>query len=526
MNKQVLSFLLLTSLASFGFAQSENLLTKADEAYGDGSCDKAISLYDQVRQQPNATSDSKDLSTFRIAYCHYSAGNIDGALTEFDAFLRRQPDSDEARLRYAETLLSKEKYDEALENAKRITDPKHKLEARLVIARAYLETQETDKAIKELKIPTGTNPDLDPVVEYWRGVAYLQAFNLNSAESSFNSTIKMASENHWTKSAAESWLQNIEDSRVWIHPRVGLSYGSDTNIAGVLYKTTRNDAPDSSTAVKDTYTSADATLTSMPLRIGKNTFTPSISGYSLKYGKADNKSYNNSSYSVDLTALFPLTYRWNLTANASYSDLSYNNKHYLYYSNVGLGTVFAFTKTLSANLSYKNTKAIGDYPSVTNTATLGLGGETSYFYWLTSYSTATASADNPTYTQSAGVFSVSAGSSFSNYTANTMTLGIGRVLPYSFDIYFQAASTNTQYVDERVPPVNAAYVTMPRKDTTTVYQLNLSRAIIERRLTATLSYSSTKNVSEGYQGLMYSSGSSADYNYAKTQTSIYLAYGY
>ena len=103
-------------------SQNGSAAEAAAAAYDKGDCEAATTAYRALRENPQVTPDERDLATFRIGYCAYNAGDLEVAVSEFQALLLRRPEEDEARLRLAECQLSQEEFREAAENAAKVSD--------------------------------------------------------------------------------------------------------------------------------------------------------------------------------------------------------------------------------------------------------------------------------------------------------------------------------------------------------------------------------------------------------------------
>ena len=398
-------------------------------------------------------------------------------------------------------------------------------QAKVVAARAHLELQQAGKALGALNAAFGKDRSLDPVIEFWRGLAYFQLFNESAAEKAFRRSLKTSPNGWWTRTASINWLKTVRDSRRFIHARLGISYGSDDNIGQMTYKDSRTSAPNKSYYVADTYKSFDATLSTRALRTGKVGWVPSITAGGQYYTKSDNKGYNPFTVTGDLTATYAQSYRWTYRGSVYYSDLKYDNEAYQKYLGTNLSMLHAITKRTTVHFGLAGSQISGTSPGFTYGPTLGAEGETSEFYWLANASYTGASGEKAKFVTSAGSTSLSSGAIGSAYSTKSIKAGIGRVLFWELDLLGQVTYAKTDYAREDVPST-AAFSTTARADTALSGQVTLSKTLIERRMTFTASYVYTKVDSQGFQGLSYSNGSSPDYNVTRSIASGYLSYGF
>ncbi len=92
-------FFLQRSLAQ----EAEDKFTKADALYGQGDCKSAIVEYQNVLKQKNNLEDKKKI-LFRSSYCQYILGEFAKSEKGFETYLKKIPDHQEARVRYAQSL--------------------------------------------------------------------------------------------------------------------------------------------------------------------------------------------------------------------------------------------------------------------------------------------------------------------------------------------------------------------------------------------------------------------------------------
>lgn len=506
-------------------ADANKTLEAANAAYDQGKCDKAITLYSEIRDSKGISEENRDVVTFRRGYCAYNLGNLELAKSEFLEVLKKYPDEDEARLRYAEVLFADEDFHGTIANSKRIRDPNLAKEARILMARAYIEIQEARSALLVLKKLDDKDPNLAPIIGFWRGVAYFQLFEYTAAENEFRRTMNASSPDLWTRTAAENWLSTVDDSQNWVHPRLGVTYGYDDNIGQYTYKSSATASPDKSYYVGDGFLAYDLYVSSRPFHVDKATIIPSLSTYIQKYNNSGNQSYNYTSTGADVTATIPADFRWTTRAGVSFSDAKYNNVFYHNYLGANGAIIYGISKTMSAYASASVSKAVGGNESTTFGPSVGINGDATDFYWLGNLSYSSTNGVKAVYTTSGTTTSVTSGSTFSSYQSTSIKAGIGTILPFEFDLLGTVLLTNTTYGKEDVPS-GAAFSTSQRTDSSWTAQVNLSRSIIARRMTFIASYSYTNNTSNGYQGLSYTNGYSPDYNITRSLVSANLSYGF
>lgn len=523
-NLSVVGIAVVTSLQVAAQTES-SLLQKAAAFYDKAQCEEAIDAYETVLLSRTASNDDKNLAHFRIGYCSYNLGNYEKAATEFKTVLEKQPDEDEARLKYAESLFATEEFEESITQALKVKEADYVNDSKLLAARAYIEIQDSEKALAVLKGLNQTSPEMAPIIDFWKGLAYFQSFNETAATQSFMRAKQNSPEDLWTKSAATNWLTTLQDSKRDFHARAGISYGTDSNLAQLTYRASKNSSPDTSYYVSDSYLSGDLYFSTKAYRFGKVSMTPSIYATGLNYSKSSNKSYNPSSVTADLTTTYPSSYKWTYRTSLNYTDSRYNGAYYHNYLGVSAAALYAVSKRISASATLSYTSTIGNDQGQTVGPTFGIDGDNSMFYWLANVSYSTTTGTSATYVVNNGTASVASGATFSNYNTLSAKVGAGRVLFWDLDLLVTLTTSTTNYAKEPVPPPSA-FSTEQRVDTSTVIQASLSKTLIERRMTATLSVSSTKNSSSGYQGLVYTSGVSPDYNYDRNQASLYLSYGF
>ena len=501
------------------------LLDKAGALYDKGDCEAASGAYQRVRSSGTASKDELDLAGFRIGYCAYSLGDYENAIVEFRAIVSRHPDEDEARLRLAEALYATESFEESAATALAVKDKDLVVAARIVAAQSLIEMQQAQKALATLREVSTKDPATDSIVDFWRGLAYFQLFDERGAEVALKRAMRTANDGLWTKTAAENWLKTVADSKRWIHARAGLSRGFDTNLSQVTYRDSRTSSADSKYYTWDTYNAVDLSVSTKALRSDRVLFVPSISGSALAYSNSGNKSYNPTIFGANLTTTYSASYRWTHRSALSYSTALYNNTRYLDYASATYSAIYGLSKSSTLYAGAGVTAGIGDYPSTTYAPSIGAEGNLYPLYWLVNLSYSLAQGNKAKYTTVSNSTSVTSGSTFSNYDTQTLRAGLGSVLPGDLDLLGQVVLTNTSYGDESVPST-AAYSTDKRKDSSWSLQATLSRSIIERRMTIAANVSYFKQTSSGYQGLSYTTGASPDYNFSRTQGSVYLSYGF
>lgn len=512
-----LTFVALYTEKGFSATQQE----KAEQAYNNGQCEKAVQLYKSLRETGKLSDKDKDMATFRIAYCSYNLGATAEAAEEFESILRKYPEEDEARLRYAESLMAEEQYEEAIKQATMVKDQQFFTDAQLLIARSYIELQDVDKAMPALDA-VAKDSSMEAVVQFWRGLAYFQTYDETAAENAFRKSAKNSPQDYWTKSASINWLKTLADSKRWVHARAGAAYGYDSNVAQYTYKTSRTSSPDRSYYVGDQYWAYDALLSAKAFRFSKFSLVPSLSWSLQKYADATNKSYNSSTLTEDLTMTYAASYKWTLRSSLSYTDFKYDNSFYRSYLSAKVSAFYALSKRASAYATLEDRVIGGGGGANSLGPTVGLEGDTDYFYWLASVGYANQTGKKAVYSSSSG--SVTSGTLGNSYSSMTVRGGLGKVLPWGFDLLGMASYSLTSYAKEDIPS-SAAYSTDKRQDKSWTLQATLSKALIERRLTLIGSYSYTKTSSEGFQGLSYTSGS-PDYNVDRSLASVYLSYGF
>jgi predicted negative regulator of RcsB-dependent stress response len=506
---------------SFANAADENTtaLDGANQLYDSGNCDKAVPMYQEIRKQANISADQKDIATFRIGYCAYSDGDFKTALTEFGAVIAAHPDEDEARLHYAESLQATQQYHESVVHALKVHDEDLYVSARLVAAQSLIEMQQAQKAITALKDASGKDTSLDPVVDFWRGMAYFQMFDEQAAETAFKRSYTSSNDKLWTRSASENWLKTLAESKSWVHFRAGATYGYDSDLTQLTYQDAPMAPPNSGYYIGDSFTAYDLSLSTKTFHSDRVTLSPSISTYGLYYSNPTNKAYNPTTYTANLAATYMANYRWTHRLSLSYTDSLYNNNHYLDYLAANYAAIYGISKNATAHAGLSVTHAVGDYPGWTYAPTIGAEGDMQPFYWLANVTYTQVTGDKAVYVNSGGSESVSTGSTFSNYTSETYRAGLGSVLPGDFDLLAEVTWTDTTFATETVPQ-SAAFALGQRKDHALSLQAVLSRSLIERRMTLNAS-------SQGYQGLVYTSeGISPSYTYVRSLASLYLSYGF
>jgi tetratricopeptide (TPR) repeat protein len=183
--------------------------------------DHALALFQKARQLEPKMSGIQ----LNIALVEFRRANYAAAIEPLSAFLRDQPDSDQARYllglcqifteHYADAVDALEPLwprkstdvmflyalDIAAQNAgRRELDEKtlHRMievgvdtaEYHLILAKAYLNRQETDKAIAELALASASNPRL-PFLHFNSGLAYTRAGDNERAETEFHQDIAL-----------------------------------------------------------------------------------------------------------------------------------------------------------------------------------------------------------------------------------------------------------------------------------------------------------------------------------------------
>lgn len=524
----IFSFVALTvplAQAQTAVDTASPILEKANRLYDQGNCEDATRLFRSFRDQRPIKPEDRDLASFRIAYCAYTAGDFETARDEFANLLARRPDEDEARLRYAETLFALERFEDSVANALKVEDESFYPAARILAARGYLEIQRADLALNALKEALDKDKTLDPVVEFWRGLAHFQMFNEGSAEQSFRHAIRASPTELWTKSASQNWLETLSDSRRPVHARLGVAYGADSNLAQVTYRESAAGGPLSKYYVYDTYQAYDASISAKPIRAGKVAMVPSVSAFVQNYSQSANSSYNPQSYTADLTATYAPNYRMTYRGSLTYTDSKYNWQTYQDYLTANLSTIYGLSKHSTAHFSLGVTEIVNRTSAWIYNPSIGAEGDTSEFYWLASLGYSIASGETANFVVNSSVATLASGIVASNYTSLVGSAGIGRVLPWSLDFLLKGTATQTKYAQENIP-TGTAYSSSPRSDMILQVQATLSKTIIERRMTFTASYSYSNTTSSGFQGMEYSNGVSPDYNIWRYLASAYLSYGF
>jgi tetratricopeptide (TPR) repeat protein len=486
------------------------LLNRGNHFYGLGDCTKSVHFYEKILQsKTNVDEETRTESLFRAGYCYTQLEHYEDAENRFEEFLKIEPENEEARMKYMEVLFAQNKHRDVIEAGNLISSPSYLASAHLMMAQSHLQLEENDEAIASLNaIPK--SPDWDPVVSYWRGVAYFNSFDDSSAIRSFIDSRKRSRPSLWTRTASENWLQSIKESRRFLRGQIDLGYLYDGNLGQSTYKNsgeTIAEGPASYT--KDQAYTLGLRLETRPLGGRRFFLVPSLSYLSSFY--REQKTYSSEAITAQLTAAQVLNSKFSLRESVSFLDSRYQYR-------------YSPTAALSFNLSGGLTKQIRTRPATIRNLSGGTFLTTGSLYWTASVNASTAKGEAATYVASTSTapYELSSGVTGSNYTSEAFTLGMGTHLFWGMDGFLQYTYTGTQYAAE-VLPSGAAETDEARRDLDRTWQISLSRALVEKRLTLNLIYSRTTHRSVGFQGLLYSTdGASPNYNYSRNQAQLVL----
>lgn len=503
----ILIQLLLSQLA---FADGSDL-NRANELYQAGNCTEAIPVYEKLRKETNESTskDTSGLISFRLGYCQFALGDFEKAKVEFEAVSKDFPDNLEAKLRLADTYLFLQQYDSAISTASQIQSGPLQTEAQVLIARANLEANRPAVALNVLIKIQNTN-DWRPVIAYWSGVTNYQLFELEKAVEAFNEARKSSTEALWVKSAAESWLSRLETESWPVRPSLSAGLMWDSNVP-------RTNEPVSDRAV---VLNAGATFNVYQDKNWK--FSIPTNAYGNFYSKDETVAYNYETLSVgiDASRIFAPSLRGNFSTVFLDSRL-----HNLYYQDYWISTAsvyYQMLQSLSLFGSFGLTRNVNSNSAWTFSPTLTSNWVSPWFnLWGSLSYSKTYSSDKATIVTSP-YFYAKTGRVASNYSSFGPTIGISRMLPFSFQVAAQGSLTYGLYDDESIPGVQAID---SRVDKTLAYTLSLSREIYWSALTAALAYSRTKNISRGPQLCQDSSGYIYSYNftYDRSVTTLTLS---
>ena len=515
----LISSFLATSTAQSA-AREHAQIVAANDAYDHGDCAGAIQRYRLLIKSKRLSNNEREDAVYRLSNCYAQTSEPEKAAAGFRYLLRKYPAQDDARLHLAEALLAQKKIDEAIAEAQKIKDPAQISEAKLLIARAQIEANDEEKALKTLQELQKQNPGWTPYVEYWRGVAYFQIFDESAAQQAFQRSARNSNQELWTRSASENWLSHLRDDRQWVHARMTLGFGVDTNVAQLRYRTSATGEVDSGTDLQDGFKELDLTISTKPFHLGKMSLTPSFTHTGQYYNTYS--AYNPQSLGFQVAASQPQSQWWTFHGSLAWSDSRYNWIYSQDYLTLNLSEAYGITRKTTTHLGLAITRQVQSHPAWSIGPSMGYESEFEKFYWLAGISYTLTSGESAVIANSSSGWTTTSGTLASSYKALNLRVGAGRTVE-GFDLFAQTAFTLTSYAKEIVP-AGAAFSDEARVDKNYWLQLSASHSIVEKSLTASLSYSYTLNFSDGFQGTLYTTGSSPDYTYRRGLASLLFTY--
>lgn len=541
-------------------AEVNSNLASADSLYQKGDCAGAIRLYEMLSKNSKVSAEDQSLSQFRSAYCHLSLGDDSDAEKGFSEYLKKHPENDEARLKYAQSLYNQEKNEKAHKEAKAVQSDSFQMEAKVLAARATLADGKAEAALSELQ-EIGNEGDWGPVVFYWQGVAYLNLDNEDKAEEFFKKAKNSAPSDHWVKNDAEYKLEGIRENQRRFHFSLSGGYLFDGNVAqsggymsmggpangpeggptngpqpGGTGSTNKpppgepGSIPGSSTQTTS-YTidrgymgSLDLTLT--PIRVGPK-FQLLVGGDAYATFYQSQTSYNYETINARIEADYKASSAWKFFLASNYLDTRYYYAFYQDYLVVTPGITWNISNRITAYLTVPVTWYMVARPATLVGPSLSFQYQPFGFWSITlggSYLNAKGQAAVYSTTQPT---TVDSGTAFSRYSTYGGFLSTKFYLPFGFELFAQCSLYRTSYALESPPPPPGQPATQvdARSDLMWSAQASLSRDIIAKIVSLSLSFTYTSNNSTGYQGLG-SGGSVPIDSYTRPYALLTLAIAY
>lgn len=519
MNKSNISvaavFSLILSVQQFSSAQTgaapdRDKLSRANELYSAGDCQKAVVLYGAVQSELKLDEGMSQQVLFKKSYCHLNLKQYDLAERGFSAYLKKDPQNSEALLRLAEVAFDQGHYEKSRSEALKVKSAEYVSEARIFAARSDLELGHYELAIKELN--SIQDAQWKPVVAYWKGIAQYRSDENDLALSEFQTANSSSTSESWVKAESQSWIDKIKKDTRWVSGYITVGALSDSNVAqsstGNLKGGGGGPGSDSrtpptvtdSTAISDKGSWFAAGLSVNPYTTYSKSFSFDLSFSTPNYS-TENKSYNYRSYLADVSSNFRTDAGdwWGVKLEylKSYYDTTESESYLIFdpYYSWNVNSDWSLKFLLTYNKYLKTTKSSVITPAVSTyyglSSTFGLKGSLSY---------AIGQGEQAVYTNATPP-AVASGTMFSNYSTYGATLGYWWQIQSDLEFSGQASYSKTSYKHEDAAPPANSPAPDDRSDTLTQYSFDLLYTVIPSKWTFDLSATISNNKSKGYQGV-------------------------
>lgn len=514
------SVFIFAALGFVAFANESRAVTiseamaAADSFYMKGDCPNAVRIYRGVYYTGHESNYDEDLIRFRTAYCYLNSNQLEAAIEGFQAFLKRHPDSDEARLRLAQAQFQSKNFRAAEASALMVTDSQYRPEAALVAAQAALELGDTEGAVTTLT-QIRVNDNWRPIFAYWLGVAKYRLNNLSAAGSYFQLAASLAAPDNWVRGEAINWLEQIRSDTPF-HGAAVLGFIYDSNLAQQSVLTADSSgvptqkAPQISSYYGDTAYYLGLEFSYRFLREQRWTLTGFTSANASMYEEYD--AYRSQNISAGVNATYEITPRIVAGAALKYLDSRYNYKFYQDYLTFDPSVWFGLLDNFSLNFNFPVTYYLNSSSRHTFGPALSARYISSWGSVFGGFSYTKAKGPKATYYSVSSLAYVDTGTMFTTYSTVGAFLGTTVNLPWDLFATAQASSYNTTYDKEDLPVSSLQYAYSNRDDNLVTFGLELSKVVIPNTWSFSLSYNYSVNKSYGLQGLA-SSNYVTDYTY-------------
>lgn len=508
----------------------KEVVERADRAYQGGDCEKAISEYSELIVHDKADGALRNLAQFRVAYCQLNNGDSANAELGFNRVVGNDPANTEARARLAQSIFNQSRYRDAMAAARLVPAASpFKVEAMILSARSNIELGQHRTALLELEA-IKPSADWKPVVDYWRAVAYYHGDEDVRAERLFVQARDTSPNTLWVRAEAQSWLESMKNESRRLHLQVVGGAFYDGNVEQSLTRTLSGAAGPSampgpggnqvgapissslSSAIQDRglSVSVDADFTVYHSR--KNHFSIGVESSGSFYQNQGSYNFQTLTGKVEGARQFSSSLSAGLSA--SYENTRYAYSYYQDYLILTPSLNWSIDSDLYLGLSAPLTTNMVTRPSFTYAPALSLRYDLGGSFILSGGASYTSANGQAAVYSSTTPPTVTSGTAFSRYTTIGGYLGLGTTLPLDIDASVQVSLYATSYAQESLTVPAGQPALQSRSDKLTTVQASLSRSIIPRLWSLSLSVSSASNASSGFPGVG-SAGVIPDNNYSR-----------